>query len=99
MDQGRGLERLAGRLAGQPLRRQLAQLVIDKWKQLLRRLGSACSIADRMRVTSFIDIANDSHPGHTAGPGLSANARQGRIGAGMTAGAARLIVKGGYGPG
>ena len=39
MNQGRGLERLARRLAGKPLRGQLAQLVIDQREQLLRRLG------------------------------------------------------------
>ena len=35
VDQGRGLERLAGLLLGQPLRRQLAQLVVDQRQQLL----------------------------------------------------------------
>ena len=35
VDQGRGLERLAGLLLGQLLRRQLAQLVVDQRQQLL----------------------------------------------------------------
>ena len=32
VDEGGGLERLAGPLAGQLLRRQLAKLVVDKWQ-------------------------------------------------------------------
>ena len=35
VDQGRGLERLARLLLGQPLRRQLAQLVVDQRQELL----------------------------------------------------------------
>ena len=35
VDQGRGLERLARLLLGQPLRGQLAQLVVDQRQQLL----------------------------------------------------------------
>ena len=34
VDQGRGLERLPGRLVGQPLGRQLPQLVVDQGQQL-----------------------------------------------------------------
>ena len=54
VDQGGGLERLAGLLLGQPLGGQLAQLVIDQRQELLGGLGSPCSMAERMRVTSFI---------------------------------------------
>ena len=41
MDQGRGLERLARLLLGQPLGGQLAQLVVDQRQELLGRLGVA----------------------------------------------------------
>ena len=41
MDQGRGLERLPGLLLGQPLRGQLAQLVVDQRQQLLGGLRVA----------------------------------------------------------
>ena len=41
MDQGRGLERLAGLLLGQPLGGQLAQLVVDQRQELLGRLRVA----------------------------------------------------------
>ena len=41
VDQGRGLERLAGLLLGQPLGGQLAQLVVDQRQQLLGGLGVA----------------------------------------------------------
>ena len=41
MDQGRGLERLARLLLGQPLGRQLAQLVVDQRQELLGRLRVA----------------------------------------------------------
>jgi hypothetical protein len=54
VDQGRRLERLAGLLLGQLLGRQLAQLVVDQRQQLRGSVGSPCSIAARMRVTSFI---------------------------------------------
>ena len=37
VDQGRGLQRLAGLLLGQLLRRQLAQFVVDQRQELLRR--------------------------------------------------------------
>ena len=36
MDQGRGLQRLARLLLGQPLGRELAQLVVDQRQELLR---------------------------------------------------------------
>ncbi len=45
VDQCRGLERLARRLMGQPLRGELAQLVINQGEQSLRRLG--ISLLDR----------------------------------------------------
>src|SRR5262249_34666889 len=38
MDEGRGLERLPGLFAGQPLRREPAQLVVDQRQELLGRL-------------------------------------------------------------
>jgi hypothetical protein len=38
VDEGRGLERLAGRLVGQPVRGQPAQLVVDQRQEL--RVGS-----------------------------------------------------------
>ena len=41
MDQGRGLERLPGLLLGQPLRGQLAQLVVDQRQELLGGLRVA----------------------------------------------------------
>ena len=41
VDQGRGLERLAGLLLGQFLRRQLAQLVVDQRQKLLGGVGIA----------------------------------------------------------
>ena len=41
MDQGRGLERLAGLLLGQLLGGQLAQLVVDQGQELLGRLWVA----------------------------------------------------------
>ena len=63
MHQGRGLERLAGLLLGQPLGGQPPQLVVDQGQELLGRLGSPCSTAERMRVTSFIDTAPDGRSG------------------------------------
>ena len=36
MDQGRGLQRLPGRLLGHPLGGELAQLVVDERQELLR---------------------------------------------------------------
>ena len=62
VDQGRGLERLAGLLLGQPLGGQLAQLVVDQRQELLGGLGSPCSMAERMRVTSFIDTVAGDRP-------------------------------------
>ena len=41
VDQGGGLERLAGLLLRQPLGGQLAQLVVDQRQELLGRLGVA----------------------------------------------------------
>src|SRR5688572_2691446 len=41
VDQGRRLERLARLLLGQPLRGQLAQLVVDQGQELLGRVGVA----------------------------------------------------------
>ena len=41
VDQGRGLERLAGLLLRQPLGGQLAQLVVDQRQELLGRLRVA----------------------------------------------------------
>ena len=54
VDQGGGLQSLAGLLLGQPLGRQLAQLVVDQRQELLRGLGSPCSMADRIWVTPCI---------------------------------------------
>ena len=54
VDQGRGLEGLAGLLLGQLLRGQLAELVVDQREELLGGLGSPCSIAERIRVTSVM---------------------------------------------
>ena len=41
VDQGRGLERLAGFLLGQPLGRQLAQLLVDQRQESVGRPGVA----------------------------------------------------------
>jgi hypothetical protein len=41
VDQGRGLQRLAGLLVRQPLRGQPAQLVVDERQELLGRVGVA----------------------------------------------------------
>ena len=41
MHQGRGLQRLAGFLVGQLLRRQLAQLLVDQRQKLVGRMGIA----------------------------------------------------------
>ena len=55
VDQGRGLEGLAGLLLRQPLGGQLAELVVDQRAGAASAaLGSPCSMAERMRVTSFI---------------------------------------------
>ena len=50
--QGRGLERLTRRLAGQLLSGQAAQLVVDQREQLAGRLPLPRPRASRMRVTS-----------------------------------------------
>ena len=62
VDQGRGLERLAGLLLRQPLGGQLAQLVVDQRQELPGACGSPCSMAERMRVTSFIAEGSRAHP-------------------------------------
>ena len=54
VDQGRGLERLAGLLLGQLLGGQLAQLVVDQRQELLGRLGVALLDGREDDVTSFI---------------------------------------------
>jgi hypothetical protein len=41
VDQGRGLKRLAGRLLGEPVRGQPAQLVVDQRQQLFGRVRLA----------------------------------------------------------
>jgi hypothetical protein len=41
VDQGRGLERLAGRLLGQSVGRELAQLIVDQRQELLGGVGVA----------------------------------------------------------
>ena len=41
VDEGRGLERLPGLLPGEPLRGQLAKLVVDQWEELAARLAIA----------------------------------------------------------
>jgi len=51
--QGRGLERLPGLLVSQPSRRQLAAAPRTSAATVLAACGSPCSMADRMRVTSF----------------------------------------------
>ena len=41
VDQGGRLQRLAGRFLGHLLRRQLAQLLVHQWQQLLGGMGIA----------------------------------------------------------
>jgi hypothetical protein len=54
VDQGRGLERLAGRLVGQLQSRQFAQLVVDQRQQLAGRVG----LAPRGGVQDLGDVAH-----------------------------------------
>ena len=53
VDQGRRLEGLAGRLLGQPLRRQLAQLVVDQGQQFLGGVGIAL-VEGGQEVADFV---------------------------------------------
>ena len=58
MDQGRRLERLAGRLAGEPPGGQPAQLVVDQRQELIGRLRVA--LLDRRE-----DAGDFVHRGHS----------------------------------
>ena len=55
MDEGGGLERLAGLLLGQLLRRQVAKLVVDQRQEPARGVRVALLDGFRMQVTSFIE--------------------------------------------
>ena len=57
VDQGRRLQRLPGLFMGQALGGELAQLVVHQRQQLFGRGGVACSMADRIRVTSLIGLS------------------------------------------
>jgi hypothetical protein len=63
VDQGRGLEGLAGFFAGQPLRRQLAQLVVDERQELLG--GARVALLDGRQ-----DAGDIAHWWHRKGESL-----------------------------
>ena len=69
VDQGRGLERLAGLLLGQPLGGQLAQLVVDQRQELLGGLGVAVldGREDARDVVHRRGSPGDDAPAATAG--------------------------------
>ncbi len=68
VDQRRGLERPARPLPRHPRRGELAQLVVDGRQQLLGASGSPCSMAARMRVTSFMATPSPGPALHLTGP-------------------------------
>ena len=63
VDQGGGVEGVPGVLRGHPRGRELPQLVVDERQQRSAAWRSPCSMAERMRVTSFIALSPGAiHP-------------------------------------
>jgi len=85
MHQRGRLQGLAGLFVGQLLGRELAQLVVDQWQELLGRQGNgrSCSaargsprsMAERIWLKSFIATAAVGRPDRVSGPTPSDVAR------------------------
>jgi hypothetical protein len=99
VDQGRGLERLAGLFVGQFLRRQLAQLVVNQRQELLGgvRVAGVDGGQDTRNVghsdqCTALELARlSTATGVLRAPVSSTEASAGTCGAALLAGASRAI--------